>query len=233
MSAGLVVERLTFVTPERRLLDGVDLVVSPGTAAAIMGPSGSGKTTFLQCLCGIRRPTSGRVVIDGTEIWRLREDRRAAFRLARVGLVFQFGELLPELSAVENVMLPLRFLGWERSRAEQRAHQLLEELGLAHRATAHPEQLSGGEIQRVGIARALATAPALVLADEPTGMLDEMTARVVAQLLVSIARQQGAIVIIATHDPIVAGTCDVTYRLRDGRLWPIAPEERQEISQCS
>ncbi len=216
----LEVSDLVLEVAERRLLDAVSFTAAAGTCLAIMGPSGSGKTSLLNCLCGIMLPTTGAVWVDGVEVTRLGVSKRAAFRLRRVGLVFQFGELLPELTVVENVSLPLRLLGVTRHEAEQCASSWLERLGLRGRESAHPDVLSGGEIQRVALARALIHEPPLVLADEPTGALDEANTRHVAGLLVGMAKDLGATVIVATHDPLVATMADHVLQLREGRLSP-------------
>lgn len=204
--------------PGRRLLDHINFVSSAGECIAIVGPSGSGKTSLLNCLCAITSPTSGTVVIDGVELTGLGSSKRARFRLQYIGMVFQFGELLPELSMLENVALPLRLMGASRSEAEGRATDWLEKLGLGGRGGAHTDVLSGGEVQRVGIARALAHGPRLVLADEPTGALDETNSRYIAELLINMAKEVGATVIVTTHDPLVASRADRILRLYDGRL---------------
>lgn len=216
----LLVHDLVLEIPGRRLLDGVEMAADAGQCLAVMGPSGSGKTSLLNCLAGITRPTAGTIRVGDVDVDRLGTAARAAFRLRRVGLVFQFGELLPELTVVENVALPLRFLKVPRLEAEGRAMALLDRLGLGDRARAHPDVLSGGEVQRVGIARALAHAPALVLADEPTGMLDEANAVQVTALLIGMATASGATVVVATHDPAVAAAADRVLRLHDGHLSP-------------
>lgn len=227
---GIRVSNLTLDVPGRRLLDEVDFDVGAGECLAVMGPSGSGKTSLLNCLCGITTPASGRIRIDGTELTDLGLSRRTAFRLRYVGMVFQFGELLPELSALENVALPLRLMGASRREAERQASGWLDRLGLDD-GKARPETLSGGEIQRVAIARALAHEPRLVLADEPTGALDEENSLRVVELLVGAAKDLGAAVIVATHDPLVASRADLVLRLFDGRLAPtggpsLSPEPR-------
>lgn len=216
----LDVHGLTLDVPGRRLFDGITFTAEPGEFIAIMGPSGSGKTSLLNCLCGIAAPTAGSVIIDGVEVTRLGSTARAAFRLKHVGLVFQFGELLPELTVVENVSLPLRLLGVGREEAERRATDWLIRLGIGPHGGQHPDRLSGGEIQRAGIARALAHAPTLVLADEPTGALDEANASRIAGLLLTTAKETGTTVIVATHDPLVAARADRVLRLRDGQLIP-------------
>ena len=217
----LEVSGLSLDVPGRRLLHDVNLAAPAGECLGVVGPSGSGKTSLLNCLCGIARPTSGSVLVDGVELTRLGLSEQTAFRLRRVGMVFQFGELLPELTALENVALPLRLLGVSRSEAERRARAWLDRLGLAGRGEAHPNVLSGGEVQRAGIARALAHEPRLVLADEPTGALDEGHSAHIAGLLVGTAKELGATVIVATHDPLVASKADRVLRLHDGRLMPV------------
>lgn len=219
-SDGLRVSNLTLDVPGRRLMEDAGFAVGAGECLAVMGPSGSGKTSLLNCLCGITMPVSGRIRISGTELTGLGVSQRTAFRLRRIGLVFQFGELLPELSALENVALPLRLMGTSRREAERLASLWLQRLGLDGHGGAHPNVLSGGEIQRVGIARALAHEPRLVLADEPTGALDEENSVRVVELLVGCAKDLGAAVIVATHDPLVSSSADRVLALADGRLAP-------------
>lgn len=221
---------LTLDVPGRRLLDGLDLMVDAGECVAIMGPSGSGKTSLLNCLCGITQPSAGTVFVDDVDVSGLGTAARAAFRLRHVGLVFQFGELLPELTVIENVALPLRLLGVGRVEAEHRATQGLREVGVDDHGAKHPDALSGGEMQRAGIARALSHAPKLVLADEPTGALDEANAAIVTELLSGAARKSGSTVIIATHDPLVAAMADRVYRLRGGRLDSTAESRPNPVS---
>lgn len=218
MDQRLHVANLTIAIPGRLLIDNVSFSAAPGEYVAITGPSGSGKTSLLNCLAGIALPQTGTITIDNFEITALDESRRADYRLRSIGMVFQFGELLPELTVLENVALPLRFAGETRERANERAARTLGSLGMADKRDRHPDVLSGGETQRVGIARALAPQPSLVLADEPTGMLDEVNARAVTELLKGIGRDYGATVIVATHDPHVAAAADRTLRLREGRL---------------
>lgn len=197
------------------MLAGVDLEGASGQAIAIMGPSGSGKTTLLHCLAGLLRPDDGDIVVDGVATTRLTRRQLSRFRLERVGMVFQFGELLEELTVGENVALPLRLRG-----EDDPAHieALLAHVGLAERAGSWPAELSGGETQRVAIARAVAGSPRLLLADEPTGALDEDLSEAVCDLLLSSAREAGAVLIVATHDPLVASAMDVAGRLRNGKL---------------
>lgn len=217
----LEVKNLSFEIPDRRLMNGVSLVAEPGECICIVGPSGSGKTSLLNCLCGITMPTSGVVRVNGVEVTGLSLSRRSVFRLQHIGMVFQFGELLPELTALENVALPLRLIGVSRHEAEDRAETWLERLGLGGRGGAHADILSGGEVQRVGIARALAHKPSLVLADEPTGALDEINSMHIIELLVGMAKELDSTVVMATHDPLVASQADRVFRLFDGHLTPV------------
>jgi len=196
------------------ILDGLDLDAAPGEAIAIMGPSGSGKTSLLHCLAGLRRPDAGDITIGSAEITRMGHRQRARLRLRSIGMVFQFGELLDELTVGENVELPLRLRRDGRGDVER----LLGAVGLADRAGSWPAELSGGEVQRVAIARAVAGDPALLLADEPTGALDEDLSHAVSDLLRASAQAVGASLVVATHDPIVASAMDRTVRLRRGRL---------------
>lgn len=219
---------LSLEVPGRRLLDEVGFEAKAGECLAVMGPSGSGKTSLLNCLCGIATPSGGSVRINGMELTGLGPSKRAAFRLRRVGMVFQFGELLPELSALENVALPLRLMGSSRREAERKAEAWLERLGLGGRGGEHPDILSGGEIQRVGMARALVHEPALVLADEPTGALDEENTVLMAKLLVETAKELGATVIITTHDPLVGSRANRVLRLREGCLVPAEGSDAME-----
>jgi ABC-type lipoprotein export system ATPase subunit len=202
----------------RRLLDDVDLAVPAGECVAIMGPSGVGKTSLLNCVAGIAAPASGSVLVDGVEVSAMSSQGRAAFRLRRMGLVFQFGELLPELTVAENVALPSRLMGMTREAAADRAMPLLARFGLADRAGSHPQELSGGQQQLVGIARALAHEPVLVLADEPTGMLDEANTALVADLLIRASRELGAATVVVTHDRNVACRADRVLVVVDGSL---------------
>jgi putative ABC transport system ATP-binding protein len=202
----------------RRLLENVGLAVPAGECVAIMGPSGVGKTSLLNCIAGIAAPASGSVLVDGVEVSAMSSQGRAAFRLRRMGLVFQFGELLPELTVAENVALPSRLMGMTREAAADRAMPLLARFGLADRAGSHPQELSGGQQQLVGIARALAHEPVLVLADEPTGMLDEANTARVADVLIRASRELGAATVVVTHDRDVASRADRVFAVADGSL---------------
>ncbi|WP_431919149.1 ABC transporter ATP-binding protein [Nonomuraea jabiensis] len=199
-------------------LGGVDITVRAGEAVAIMGPSGSGKSTLLHCLAGIMKPDAGEVHLLGQRIDAMGERERSALRRTRFGFVFQFGQLLPELPAEENVALPLMLGGVARAQAVRQAREWFAPLGLHSMETRRPGELSGGQAQRVAIARALVTKPAVVFADEPTGALDQQTGQDTMRLLVEATRHNGASLIVVTHDPNVAGWCDRTVEVRDGQL---------------
>lgn len=193
----------------------LDLSVTAGQLLSVVGPSGSGKSTLLGLIAGLDLPSTGEILIDGTEITTLDEDRLARLRGARIGFVFQFFHLLPSLTALENVMVPLEIAGVRD--ALDKGRRLLEEVGLADRGHHYPSQLSGGEQQRVAIARALANDPPILLADEPTGNLDSANGRHVIDLLVEVNRTRGTTVVIVTHDPELAARTDVKLAMRDGR----------------
>jgi len=197
-------------------LAGVSLTVSPGESVAIMGPSGSGKTTLLHCLAGIIKPTSGTVSWRGEDLTTLSEGRRTALRRQDFGFVFQSGQLLPELPAVENAALPLMLGGTPRAEATQVAARWLAHLGLAGMEQRRPGELSGGQAQRVAIARALVGSPGVVFADEPTGALDQATGAEVLSVLTGAARASGAALVVVTHDAGVARCCSRTVTMRDG-----------------
>jgi putative ABC transport system ATP-binding protein len=205
---------LRAVLGRRVLLDRVDLEVQRGESIAVMGPSGAGKTTLLNCLAGLRLPDDGEVHLGAEPMSGASSRRRARLRLHHIGMVFQFGELLPELTVFENVALPLRLRGQD----DGGVADLLKSVDLGGSALAFPAELSGGEVQRVAIARALTGSPTLLLADEPTGALDEAMTATACHLLLSSARHIGAGLVVATHDPQVAGTMDRTLRLRSGKL---------------
>ena len=198
------------------ILDDVAFDVAAGATIAIVGASGSGKTTLLGLLAGLDRPTSGDVIIDGVALSTLDQDGSAALRQRLLGFVFQSFQLLPALTALENVMLPLELAG--AADASERARSWLARVGLARRTTHYPRQLSGGEQQRVAIARALANDPAILLADEPTGNLDSATGHQVIDLLLDVNRRRRTTVILVTHDAELAQRADTTITLRDGRV---------------
>ena len=198
------------------ILKGISLGIDRGEAVGLVGPSGSGKSTLLMLMAGLERPDSGRIVVDGTDLAALDEDRLARFRGRRIGIVFQSFHLVPTMTALENVALPLELAGegdaFERARAE------LQAVGLGHRMQHYPAQLSGGEQQRVAIARAIVSNPAILVADEPTGNLDENTGESIIDLLFALKRDRGATLVLVTHDLNLARLCDRMVRLRSGRI---------------
>ncbi len=212
--------RRTFAQARQPLhvLKGVDLVVREGETVALVGPSGAGKSTLLHIAGLLEKPDSGDVVIAGQNAGRLGDDGRTLIRRDNIGFVYQFHHLLPEFSALENVVIPQSIAGLKRRAAETRARELLAMLGLSERVHHRPGKLSGGEQQRVAIARALANAPRLLLADEPTGNLDPHTAGEVFDLLLRIARRAGLAAVVATHNPELAGRMGRTVILTDGHL---------------
>ena len=198
------------------ILDDVGFAVDPGDTVAIVGASGSGKSTLLGLLAGLDLPTSGRVVASGQDLFALDEDRRAQWRAANVGFVFQSFQLLPQMTALENVMLPLELAGARD--AGVRARDLLGRVGLSERSAHYPRTLSGGEQQRVALARAFAPRPPLLFADEPTGSLDHATGERIIELLFEMNRETGATLVLVTHDPALAARCGRRLTLRSGRL---------------
>ena len=202
------------------VLRGVNLDIQAGEIVALLGPSGSGKSCLLHISGLLEKPQSGEVEIAGEQVDQNDENRRTALRRAHIGFVYQFHNLLPEFTALENVAMPARIAGQAAGQALPAAQELLETLGLSDRLTHLPAQLSGGEQQRVAIARALINRPAIVLADEPTGSLDSDTGDKVADILVNLARRQGAGVLLATHDMELAARADRIIRLADGQIAP-------------
>jgi putative ABC transport system ATP-binding protein len=198
------------------------LAVDAGEIVAVMGPSGSGKSTLLHCLAGIVRPDAGRVLFDGRDVTALSDAERSALRRRAFGFVFQFGRLVPELPCVENVALPLRLEGVRRREAQRRALAWLERLEVAELAGALPGEVSGGEGQRVAVARALVGEPRVVFADEPTGALDSLNGERVMTLLTAAARESAAAVVLVTHEPRVAAYSDREVVVRDGRTRDLA-----------
>ena len=209
-------------------LRGVDLTVGRGEMVAIMGPSGSGKTTLLNCLSGLDTADQGEITIEGVSLPGMTDRERTAYRARRMGFVFQFYNLLPVLSAVENVELPLLVSGVRLGEARKRALESLEQVGLANRASHRPAELSGGERQRTTIARALVNRPALVWADEPTGDLDSETADEIMDVLVDLNQEQGLTFILVTHDRSVGARCSRIVRMRDGLVEDQHPATSQE-----
>lgn len=196
------------------ILAEVDLSVAAGETVAIIGASGAGKSTLLALLAGLDEPSSGKIWLNGAELTALNEDGRAAVRARHVGFVFQSFHLVPSLTAIENVMLPLELVG--RRNAREAAHEVLTKVGLAPRRQHYPRQLSGGEQQRVAIARAFVTRPALLFADEPTGNLDAATGEAIMDLLFTRQRETGATLVMITHDEALSRRCDRIVTMRDG-----------------
>jgi putative ABC transport system ATP-binding protein len=203
------------------VLRQINLAIAPGEFVAVMGPSGSGKTTLLGLLAGLDRPTGGTIRLDGEDLGALSEDARARLRVEKVGFVFQTFQLMPTLTALENVLVPIELRGTAGGNgrlAEARARRLLERVGLGDRMDHYPAQLSGGEQQRVGLARAFASEPRLLLADEPTGSLDAETGRAVIDLLVALNRDAGTTLVLVTHDPALAARARRVIRLSAGTI---------------
>ncbi|MFN7209050.1 MAG: ABC transporter ATP-binding protein [Aggregatilineales bacterium] len=203
---------------QRTILHALDADLYSGDFIVLLGKSGSGKSTLLNLIGGIDVPSSGEIWINETNITALNERALTLFRRDHIGFVFQFFNLIPTLTALENVSLPFELQGKPRRHSEQRARALLERVGLAHRADAYPDRLSGGEQQRVAIARALIHEPFLILADEPTGNLDEETGASVLSLLLELTRDAGKTLIMATHNPEVVPFADVVYHIHEGKL---------------
>ena len=203
---------------ESTALSGASIDVAPGEVLALLGPSGSGKSTLMHCLAGILVPDRGEVRYRGSRLDSLADDLRSELRRSDFGFVFQFGSLVPELTAVENVVLPLRLSGHKRRTAEARALEWLERLEVADVARQRAGEMSGGQGQRVAVARALVAGPRVVFADEPTGALDSLNGELVMDLLVGAAREQGASIVLVTHEPRIAAYADREVVIRDGAL---------------
>jgi len=217
-----VSKRYTMAAEEVHALRESSWEVRKGDAVAIMGPSGCGKTTLLNLLGGVDRPTTGRILIDGQDLTQMNERALEKHRLLRVGFVFQFFNLIPSITAIENLELPMVMAGVPDSECRSRATMLLGLVGLEAKGQKLPEELSGGEQQRVAVALALANDPALILADEPTGNLDSTNAAVIANLLKSLAVERGKTVIMVSHDPKTVELFPTVHAMRDGRFVPAA-----------
>jgi putative ABC transport system ATP-binding protein len=201
-----------------RALRDVELHVASGERVALVGPSGSGKSTLLNLICGLDEPTTGTVIVAGAVLSELSDDARTRMRREKIGMIFQTFNLLPTLTALENVGLPLRLQGIAKRETERRAFSMLERVGLKERATHRPDELSGGESQRLAIARALVFNPPLLLGDEPTGNLDSATGEEILGLLDELHREQRCTLLLVTHNASVAGYCDRILTLRDGQI---------------
>lgn len=209
-------KRVADASGELTILQDIDFTVQPAETLALVGASGSGKSTLLGLLAGLDTPSSGKVLLDGTDIFALDEDGRAAFRKAKLGFVFQSFQLLAHLNAVENVMLPLELRGDNDARAK--AEAMLGRVGLSSRLRHYPKYLSGGEQQRVALARAFVTEPPLLFADEPTGSLDAATGEAIIGLMFELNRERGSTLVLVTHDPAMAARCGRTITIAAGRL---------------
>jgi putative ABC transport system ATP-binding protein len=207
-------------------LQGIDLSIAKGEMASLVGPSGSGKSTMLNLIGGLDRPTLGEVELDGQALSKLSDDDLTRVRRDKIGFIFQFFNLLPTLSCLENVSLPLHLRGWPRKKVEDRARELLDTVKLGSRVDHLPDELSGGERQRVAIARALSVYPPILLADEPTGNLDTQPGSEILKLIHDLHDRLGATVLVVTHDKTVADSCPRTIQLRDGRVFA---DTRQEV----
>ncbi len=213
------------------ILKDINLRIAPSEAVGLVGPSGSGKSTLLMVMAGLERPDSGEVVVNGTAFNALSEDALARFRGRQVGIVFQSFHLIPTMTALENVAVPLELAGIPD--ALERAGRELDLVGLSHRHQHYPSQLSGGEQQRVALARALAPEPAILVADEPTGNLDEATGKQIVDLLFSLHASRGMTLVLVTHDLTLAQRCDRTVRLRSGSIDTSAPASERATSAAT
>lgn len=208
--------KLKSAAGEVHILKNVSLSLPPARTVSVVGPSGSGKTTLLMVLSGLEKPTSGSITLAGSRIDLMDEDALAAFRRDNIGIVFQNFHLIPTMNALENVAIPLEFAN--DAKAFEKAAAALESVGLKERVTHYPGQLSGGEQQRVALARAFVTEPKIILADEPTGNLDAETGKKVMHILFELAKKNGTTLIFVTHDANLAAQCDMTVKIRDGRI---------------
>ena len=218
METMLELRDITKSFPQQRVLEGISLTVGDGESVAIMGPSGSGKSTLLHCMSGVLVPDQGEVLFDGRDVAAMSDAERSRLRLEHFGFIFQDGQLLPELTATENVALPQIMRGVPRSQAHDEAIDMLTRLGLGAYVDRYPGQLSGGQGQRVAIARALAGPPSVVFADEPTAALDQATGHEVMQQIVAVCQKFGVTLVVVTHDPKIADWCSRRVEIRDGLI---------------
>ena len=227
------IENITKSFGDLQVLKCINMEIAKGEIVSIVGPSGAGKTTLLQIIGTLDRPDTGTVVIDGTEVAQLSSNRLSDFRNKHVGFVFQFHQLLPEFTAIENIMIPAYIAGRNTSAAKARAQELLEFMGLSDRAHHKPNQLSGGEKQRVAVARALVNEPSVVLADEPSGSLDSKNKAELHQLFFDLRDKYGMTFIIVTHDESLAELTDRTICLKDGRIVDNLHDEENVLASTS
>lgn len=214
-----------------KVLKGIDLHIEKGEVASIVGPSGAGKTTLLQIIGTLDKPDSGSIIIDGTDVRTLGRNKLAEFRNKHIGFVFQFHQLLPEFTAMENIMIPAFIAGASKSQARERAEELLDFMGLKDRAMHKPNELSGGENQRVAVARALVNNPAVILADEPSGSLDSKNKAELHKLFFDLRDKYGQTFVIVTHDENLASITDRTIEMRDGLLEKETRKAQNEEAQ--
>jgi len=224
-----VSKKYTTAAEEVHALQNVDFEVETGQAVAIMGPSGCGKSTLMNLIGGVDRATSGMIMVGNDELSGASERELETYRLLKVGFVFQFFNLVPTMTAIENLELPMMVAGMAENECRERAISLLELVGLAEKGDKRPDQLSGGEQQRVGVALALANDPAIILADEPTGNLDEKNATTITNLLVSLSKDKGKTVIMVSHDPKCVARFPIEYGMRDGRFVALESEMRMSV----
>jgi len=212
-------------------LDGVNITIRRGEILGVIGPSGSGKTTFLNMVGGLDKPTRGKVLVDGVDLATMNESKLADYRLKKIGFVFQFYNLLSTLNAVENVELPMDFAKVEEIERTNRSRELLKTVGLAARISHMPEEMSGGEQQRVAVARALSNVPAVILGDEPTGDLDSKSAKSLMDLIWSLRKEKKVTFVLVTHDPLVVARCDRVISFRDGKITrEIVPAKEKQLA---
>ncbi len=215
------IENITKSFGNLQVLKGIDLTIDKGEIVSIVGPSGAGKTTLLQIIGTLDKPDSGKVIIDDIDTNRLSERRLSDFRNQKIGFVFQFHQLLPEFTAIENIMIPAFIAGKSERRTKSRANELLDFMGLRDRAKHKPNELSGGERQRIAVARALINNPSVILADEPSGSLDSQNKAELHKLFFDLREKMGQTFVIVTHDEELASTCDRTIHMQDGLITPL------------
>lgn len=225
----ITIQHLTKNFGALQVLKGIDLHIGKGEIVSIVGPSGAGKTTLLQIMGTLDKPDAGSVMINNTDVTRLSGNKLSQFRNQELGFVFQFHQLLPEFTAIENIMIPAYIAGGKSSEAKRRATELLQFMGLADRATHKPNELSGGEKQRIAVARALINNPKVILADEPSGSLDSQNKEELHQLFFDLRNQFGQTFVIVTHDETLAATTDRTIHLKDGLI--VDPQVSQEPNE--